>query len=91
MGYLKCNKCGEVYRLQKRKSPDDNICQCGGEIEYYLSSYELKKKKQYYIPSEEKIEKNKSSDKIIIFILIIVALVVLMALPALLLYRAYFS
>lgn len=91
MGYLKCNKCGKRYQPQKGESPDDlNVCPCGGEIGYYLSSYELKRR-QDYIPADEGIKKEKASDRTWLLILSIVAVLILMALPALLIYRAYFS
>lgn len=90
MGYLKCNKCGKRYQPQKGENDDLNVCHCGGEIGYYLSSYELKRRPDY-IPADEGIKKKNASDRTWIVILSIVAALILMALPALLIYRAYFS
>ena len=94
MGYLKCKECGDKYKLKKGESPDDfDVCHCGGEIEYLLSSHELKKRTVNVYSEEENEEtvKKRSSDKIVIIILAIFAALILMALPALLIYRAYFT
>jgi len=46
MGYLKCRKCGDKYKLKKGESPEDfDICQCRGEIEYHLSIHERKRER----------------------------------------------
>lgn len=39
MGYLKCEKCGGYYELQKGESPDDfqDKCECGGNLNYVES------------------------------------------------------
>jgi hypothetical protein len=37
-GYMVCDKCGGYYKLQPGESPDDfDMCQCGGELKYYLT------------------------------------------------------
>ncbi len=36
MGYLICDTCNDVYKLQDGESPEDfDLCQCGGNLEYY--------------------------------------------------------
>jgi len=91
MGYLKCKECSGIYELQEGESPDDfDVCYCGGEIEYHLSRDELKKR-QVNVPIDKKIAKKKSSDRTILLIIIIAGVLILMALPALLIYRAYFG
>jgi hypothetical protein len=39
VGFLVCNDCKGVYELQSGESVDDfGLCQCGGELEYSMSS-----------------------------------------------------
>ncbi|MGB9980107.1 hypothetical protein [Methanobacterium sp.] len=36
MGYLICDTCNDVYKLQDGESPEEfDTCQCGGNLEYY--------------------------------------------------------
>ncbi|MCZ3366517.1 MULTISPECIES: hypothetical protein [Methanobacterium] len=36
MGYLICDTCNDVYKLQDMESPEEfDTCQCGGNLEYY--------------------------------------------------------
>ncbi len=36
MGYLICDTCSDVYKLQDEESPEEfDTCQCGGNLEYY--------------------------------------------------------
>lgn len=36
MGYLICDTCNDVYKLQDGESPEQfDTCQCGGNLEYY--------------------------------------------------------
>lgn len=43
-GYMVCQKCGGYYKLQPGELPEDfDVCQCGGELEYYsLSKPQIK-------------------------------------------------
>lgn len=56
VGYLKCEKCGGYYELQKGESPDDfqDKCECGGNLNY-VESFDMNK------PDET--PKNASNDK----------------------------
>ena len=53
MGFLKCKSCGGRYDLQPGELPGDfDVCHCGGEIEYYLSSHEMKRRQVNVSPNE---------------------------------------
>lgn len=55
MGYLQCKKCGGYYELQEGESPEDyDVCYCGGELEYYHQSHELKRRSDNAEYFEEK-------------------------------------
>ncbi len=56
MGYLICDTCNDVYKLQEEESPDEfDTCQCGGNLEYYETLQEFVE--QFYnlssFPSED--------------------------------------
>ena len=98
MGYLKCKECGDKYKLKAGESPEDfNVCHCGGEVEYHLSSNELKKR-HADVPSDisqEEIEKKKARDKklfhIILIISVLIILIIPVAIATILIYRAYYQ
>lgn len=88
MGYLICKLCGGCYELQKDESPEDfDVCSCGGELEYRLSSDDLER-------SSYDVEGEKKSNKKLIIILAVAGLfliLIFLVLPALLIYNSYFS
>jgi hypothetical protein len=92
MGYLFCKECDGYYELQDDESPEDyDVCYCGGELEYRLSSNELKRRS--FIEDGDFEEKKKSNKGLIIAIIVIGLFLALIfiAIPALLIYRAYFG
>lgn len=94
MGYLLCKECGGCYELQEGEYPEDfDSCSCGGELEYRLSSNELKRR-NYAEEDEFGVEEKKKSNKALILIIIVVGLfllIIFLGLPALIIYKAYFS
>lgn len=94
MGYLWCKECGGCYELQEGESAEDfESCSCGGELEYRLSSNELKRR-TYVEGDEVEVEEKKKSNRALIIIIIVVGLFLLLiflVLPALLIYKAYFG